>query len=196
MNRKSLITFFTLFCCQVLFSQTEFAPVGAEWYYKMHAPIGPMFGYDHFTVVKDTQFLETECRKVRVERVNSEDNKYDEFNFFIYDDNGKVFISYHDNFELLYDFNLNTGDTLKSIIPFEYIFENTPDIVYLNQEADSVETIEISEFLAKKIYLNTTNNIYNFYHITKFQILHLNGYPIAVLKYILRMTSYGIEYRV
>ncbi len=167
MNKQFLIVALLFFANGILFGQAEFAPVGAEWYYQMHESFGPRFGYDHFTVIKDTQFLETDCRKVNVERIDIDGDKYDEFSFYLYDENGKVYISYKGNFELLYNFNLNTGDTLKSIVPFEYIFEDTSDIVYLNQEVDSVETIEISGFPVKRIYLNTIDNSYYFDYITE-----------------------------
>ncbi len=159
--------FTILCCCQVLFSQTEFAPVGAEWYYQIHFGFSPYFGYNHFTIVKDTVFLETECRKAMVERINPDGEKYDEFSFFLYDDDGKLFISYRGNFELLYDFNLNVGDTLKSIIPFEYIGLNTPDILYTEQKVDSIQTIEISGFNLKRLYLSTFSNSYFYSQITE-----------------------------
>lgn len=167
MIKRVVILLIILIHFSSLFSQTGFAPLGAEWYYYMYGGFSPFLGNNHFTVTKDTSYLGKDCRKITVEEFNYDGEKDDEFNFYIYEDTGKVYISYHNQYELLFEFNLEVGDTLKSIIPYEYIgLDYTDSLSYTSLILDSTEIIDVSGHMLKRFYF-THLEIYTYIYFTE-----------------------------
>ena len=106
-------------------AQTEFAPVGAEWYYTY--AVGGENPANHFNRVvseKDTIIEGNNCRVLRQYYDNSEiaNEKY-----VIRQEQGKVYYYYQEQFNLLFDFDAETGDTVKFTFKYrEYDFDNWP----------------------------------------------------------------------
>ena len=106
-------------------AQTEFAPVGAEWYYTF--TVGGEMPANHFNRVvseKDTIIEGNHCRLLRQYYDNSEiaNEKY-----LIKQEQGKVYYYYQEQFNLLFDFDAETGDTVKFTFQYKkYDFDNWP----------------------------------------------------------------------
>jgi|GEM_PF-2529715 len=160
MNR---FTFFlwVLFLPALVNAQEDFAPVGAEWYYGMDEYIGGS-GYQRFIVEKDTTYLGKLCKKVNAIRYSPYGNIIVQYTFYTYNQNDSSLYSYHNNFYLLYDFNLNTGDTLKVRLPSDYYFELYHlqyEDTLLIQTVSSVDTVTIEERSLIRIYFNFPHDV-------------------------------------
>jgi len=116
---KYLFTLFfplPLHCC--LFAQTEFAPVGATWYYTWGGTTG--FGYEKMISEKDTIFNETDWKKLTHE-VNGYDVITHQFftitlpPAFVYQDSFRYYFYFNEQTYLLYDFNAQPGDTFTTL---------------------------------------------------------------------------------
>lgn len=115
---KLLLVFIVLFeFSTYTFAQTDFAPIGAKWYYSNRIDIGQQ-KYQYFTYesVKDTMVNGKNCRKLDIWFYSHySDSAYYGFDL-IYSEAGRVFYYYKNNFQLLYDFNVKPGDTLNLLL--------------------------------------------------------------------------------
>lgn len=98
------------------YAQKEFAPVGAEWYYKRdlsYAP--PHVGYAHAISVKDTLIMEKSVRIVEIwhRDADMEDEEYLKTVYF-HQNGDTVFTYFNNDFHVLYNFSVSKGDTLSS----------------------------------------------------------------------------------
>ena len=114
---------FALFAClNICFAwqvnaQTEFAPVGAEWHYTF--TVGGESSTNHFNRViceKDTIIEGNNCRVLRQYYDNSDiaNEKY-----VIMQEQGKVYYYYQEQFNLLFDFNAEIGDTIEFTFKYQ-----------------------------------------------------------------------------
>lgn len=114
------ICFLSLICIvhKNLFAQTEFAPIGATWYYTWGATTG--FGYEKITCEKDTIFNESDWSKLTHE-VNGYDGITHQFftitlpPAFVYEDSFRYYFYFNQQTYLLYDFNAQPGDTFTTL---------------------------------------------------------------------------------
>ena len=106
-------------------AQTEFAPIGAEWYYTF--TVGgenPANHFNHVVSEKDTTIEGNNCRILRQYYDYSEiaNEKY-----IIQQEQGKVYYYYQEQFNLLFDFDAEAGDTVKFTFKYQkYNFDNMP----------------------------------------------------------------------
>lgn len=128
----------------------DFAPVGAVWYYNQGTINPDLNTYKTFESVLDTSINGIECKKI----VESE--RYIEVektvNHYMYEKNDSVFFYADNNFNLLYDFGANKGDT----IILEYF--DTQD-GKLKLIIDSVSTIDINGVERKIQYVTSGDGI-------------------------------------
>ena len=93
----------------------QFAPLGAQWIYTVEYCFQtPTFcGYYYLNVEKDTIINNKTCQKINKTYTQITPTRIDT-TFFVYGEDRRVFLFENQNssFRLLYDFNLNTGDTL------------------------------------------------------------------------------------
>ncbi len=120
----TLIVFITfcLFIGKSATAQTEFAPIGAEWYYgstgfnKVH--------YSYLLAEKDTVINEISCRKIVGTYVRGKGDSNSLAPLYVYNNEDTVF--YYNiifsKFTPLYVFNVQKGDTLTCYIPYYYYY--------------------------------------------------------------------------
>ena len=119
---------FTFMVCTFLFpcaySQTEWFPVGAEWYYDWGDTNWGSYVRWHYFVEKDTVVDGQACRMIRSESkerityaengglkhywVNGEPDG-DEI---VYEENGRVYYYFDGKFRKIFDFSVNVGDSV------------------------------------------------------------------------------------
>jgi hypothetical protein len=110
MVMKKIIFFLItgLFALQIncIYSQTEFAPIGAEWYYsEPNAGYTSDSDYDYQKYIseKDTIIDGKTCRLITNRFYPAE---------IIYEENGSIYYYYLNDFRKIFDFTLNIGDTI------------------------------------------------------------------------------------
>lgn len=150
---KIKLTFLFAVLYLASFSQVEFAPIGAEWYYsRMEGTMPPDEGYTVYKVAKDTII---EGKSVRVIRktyhhadgvtVTNTGNEY------LYEEDNKVYWWKNKTFYLLYNFNTQPGESWTV-----YGEENIGD--FCNYDSlgvvvvDSVKTLKINGYDLKALY--------------------------------------------
>lgn len=154
---KRLILFVFLALSSTVKSQ-DFAPIGAQWIYTVEYCFQtPTYcGYYYLNVEKDTLINDKMCRKI-----NKTYTQITQFNkdttFYLYGENRQVFLyeAQNNSFRKLYDFNLNTGDTLAvarigETPPFFFKqVQSTPAFVVI---VDSTSTFETNGLQLKVQY--------------------------------------------
>ncbi len=90
-------------------AQTEYAPIGTEWYFSEPIESSGISDHDYQKYVseKDTVVAGRNCRLITNRFYPPE---------IIYQENGSVYYYYMDDFRKIFDFAANVGDT----IDFEY----------------------------------------------------------------------------
>lgn len=150
----SIIPGITIIFCHPVNAQQEFAPVGAEWYYDYGYGVAGV-GYEHFFVEKDSVYKEKVCRKVSVTRYFYTGEIREAYSFYLYEEDEKIFYSYRDTFYILFDFNLDIGDTIKYAVPYDYTF---PDSEFYDsitiQLVDSIGQLEVNGSGFRKYWLS------------------------------------------
>ncbi|MFZ4402010.1 MAG: hypothetical protein ACOYO1_18415, partial [Bacteroidales bacterium] len=103
------------------FSQ-DFAPVGATWHYSTGGFTSNIYYPVKLQSLKDTVIMGIPCRKTTA----TESFGFNNANY-VYSSSNKVYLfdSHQQQFVKIYDFNLNTGDTLS----YKLSFLNTLDTV-------------------------------------------------------------------
>lgn len=118
MNKRiTLITIFTLFTVLKVVSQSEWAPVGATWYYGFSSWMTT--GYYKISYIGDTMINTVSC-KIMEKKIfqYSPLSEFDTITLnheYTYADTNKVYIYRFNNFYTLYDFSADIGDTI--IVP-------------------------------------------------------------------------------
>jgi hypothetical protein len=112
MKRLLLLLAFSILHSSFSVAQ-EWFPVGAKWTYGWSWSIGgpPIYYPTTYEVVKDTLYLGKQCKLIS--RIDS--NAFNPLNYpnrFFYDSAGVVFYASNGQWNLLYDFNKDVGDTI------------------------------------------------------------------------------------
>ncbi|OFY85770.1 MAG: hypothetical protein A3K10_01115 [Bacteroidetes bacterium RIFCSPLOWO2_12_FULL_31_6] len=152
-----LISFFFLFTFSFLFAQ-NFAPLNAKWHYQKFCN-NPLWisncGYFTAEIVRDTivngksaKVMENADLGVLIPAAQ----------LIIREDSDRVYFFENNQFKLLYDFNLNTGDTLFYSVPsnwmyYDFTCGDYPDTSKLTQAIiDSTGQLSINGELLKVLY--------------------------------------------
>lgn len=135
--KRICIVLFALFLFQLLYSQTEWAPIGAEWYYSVPDEAGnPLNDYQRYISNRDTLIEGEICRVIQgrnhIQIMCMEDNK--------------VYYRFNDGFRLIYDFDALVGDTIsfdfKSFKPNSFVIDTTYTVDCI---VDKIDTIIVNE---------------------------------------------------
>lgn len=133
--------------------QTEWAPIGAVWYYtKPYSSSKNYYQCIKFESVKDTIIKNSNCRLITIKFCSLTSNfdtvylKQSGDSILYYNDN-------HNNFFLLYNFSAKAGDTIvvhnNNFNPIPaYLFSGTID--YFKYKVINVDSIEISGYWLKR----------------------------------------------
>ncbi len=104
-----------LFIQSFVSAQSEFAPIGAEWYYQYQDYISPYgLGYFKYECVGDSLVKGQVCRQIENMRVQSDSTVLPGAPIFVFERNDTVFrYSYElEDFHILMDYSAEVGDTL------------------------------------------------------------------------------------
>ena len=125
-------------------AQTEFAPIGSEWYYNIGYFPGGHF--NHIVSEKDTLVEGDNCR---ILRQYSDDNVANE-KYIVKQDQGKVYYYHQDKFHLLFDFDAKVND----IIEFTFKYQEFNNFPVSLLPKDTVLSIR---FLVEDVTINAQN---------------------------------------
>lgn len=92
-----------------------------EWHFGKIIGAGPSQSYDYFKVIGDTVISNKTCKKIRVECYDPAGNLIRNYRFGLYIEGLKIYYSYRDTFNLIFDYGLSIGDTIQLNIPVDYI---------------------------------------------------------------------------
>lgn len=126
----------------------EWAPEGAKWHYNETYVFAPDTGYIFYESIGDTVINDQPCK--RVEKNHSLQYMLrDEDKEFMFSRNDTVFVydEYVGEFQILYDFNAEGGDTWYRLIPD---FSEGVDTAYVH--IDSTTTVDINGVNLKKLF--------------------------------------------
>jgi len=139
---------FCLLCCfNKVIAQSEFAPIGAEWYYTYTFGCCPEEHFNRVVSEKDTVIDENNCRVLRLYYDNS--NVANE-KYVIKQEKGKIYYYYQDKFNLLFDCDVEINDTVKFTFMYKMYNNDFPlgkDTLFSARY--QVEAITISDEILK-----------------------------------------------
>jgi hypothetical protein len=119
MKKKLALIFLMTFSIgtNVVNAQTEFAPVGAEWYYSNNMWILQGYlDYEKYHVENDT-VIEGHVCKIVTGRFQNATGGHLLTSTIFRQDNEKIYHYFNNQFHLIYDFGVNVGDTAVFSIP-------------------------------------------------------------------------------
>ena len=144
-------------------AQTEFAPIGAEWYYTYTFGCCPEEHFNRVVSEKDTIVEGYNCRVLRqyYDNSNIANEKY-----IIKQEQGKVYYYYQDQFNLLFDFDAEVNDIVEftllkdTILTVRYQIEN----ITTNAQNLKTFTTKFIDIVAPKYgylyaYVNDTTTV-------------------------------------
>ncbi len=135
MKTKELSLIIILGFCINTFSQVEWAPIGAKWYFNnVEGYDPPSTGYVTIESIGDTLLIEKLAKIMKITYFSSDGIIHNLGFEYTYQDNNKIFYYKNGKYYLLYDFGAVIGDTLK-------IYSNKPN----GCGFDTIGTIKIRE---------------------------------------------------
>ena len=142
MRTRLLFLVFAVFSAGTLRAQTEFAPIGATWYYgNMEA----MWGDTGFTKTTVTDSAVIDGKKVKVlvsEYHQSDGGVFPRDTIYAYQTGDSVLFYRDGAFYLVYNFGLNVGDTMEIYNPDNKYCGD--DWLYGNVVVESIKTLDIN----------------------------------------------------
>jgi hypothetical protein len=163
MVMKKIIFFLItgLFALQIncIYSQTEFAPIGAEWYYT-NTDSDPGYSCEKYVSTKDSTIEGKECKMILHYKVSSQIDT-----LFFWQNEEKVYYYRDSRFFLLYDFNVNIGDTLTFSFKKSEFGESPYEIIPVKCVVHDVQFTNIDGKELKMIFTNIIDEISAYFHI-------------------------------
>lgn len=133
MKKRVILLFITILCSLPSMAQQEFAPIGAKWYTNQAYTIGNnQFKVDSLESLKDTMVQDKTCRLI---------NEH-----IVYQEADKVYYLYDDTLRLIYDFGVETGDT----VTFE-MFNCSGEILDVHFTIDTIESIMYQDIVLRQV---------------------------------------------
>ena len=131
MRIKFLTLLLAIVCAGGLRAQTEFAPLGATWYYSVADGNGnPLGSYEKYVSIADTIIDGKNCRLV----VSPTDT------IIFYSNNGKIYNVFRGHFLLTYDFGAKVGDTIaidfRANKPYSFVTDTFYTVQCVVKKAD------------------------------------------------------------
>jgi len=136
-----------------LHAQVEWAPIGATWHYTFRGGFGGEIEYLTLESIKDTIINDVNT-KVLSQTIHRVDGDLDTSlgNLYIYQDENQIYYWSNLEFELLYDFDADLGDTLKIKDPIDRMFHDP--------ERDSISYYIVDSLDVKEIGGETLNGLF------------------------------------
>ncbi len=107
--KNLILTLLVCFLYQTEIKCQNWFPIGAEWYFNFQMQLNyPYHAYTKYTVQSDTIINSMNAKKITFKTGNSGKTS----TVFVYEENSKVFRWTGNEFKLMYDLNLDSGDTL------------------------------------------------------------------------------------
>ena len=172
MKKKILFICFIFCFAWQTNGQTEFAPIGAEWYYTYTFGCCPENHFNHIVSEEDTIIEGSNCRILRKYYDNSTiaSEKY-----IIKQEQGKVYYYYQDQFNLLLDFDAEVGDTIKLTFMYKrYYDDNYPS---------GKDTIFSARYKVEDITINAQNLKSFKIKVLDEDVLDFYGIPVPPYEY-------------
>jgi len=112
---KKLIFLIAIVASSLLHAQTEFAPIGAEWYFSnWYFSYDDPITFSYIKTVRDTVIDNKYCTIIYLYNNNGQDFVTD---LILHEYQGKVYFFESNEFKLFFDYNINVGDTLAYRVP-------------------------------------------------------------------------------
>jgi hypothetical protein len=128
----------------------EFAPIGATWYYDNQQQVSfDGRGYRQYFVEKDSLIETKICKVVSYKEVDHTGREYYNNTYIIHEDNGMVYQLRDNDWQLVYDFKLNKGDTLKIDVQQDAMCDSVTSVL-----VDSTGILELDGIQLKVQYLS------------------------------------------
>ena len=150
---KLILLILILTNCILGFTQTEFAPIGTEWYYSFReGAFTPATGYYLLKSSKDTIIESKNCKVLSHTLVNSKSIALVNGRSIVYHDTkeNKIYRYLFGNFYLLYDFTKIAGDTIVIKEPYSASsYDNIISVV----DSVGIETL-VNNVQLKSLYVH------------------------------------------
>ena len=151
MKKSILLLGVAIFSTGLLRAQTEFAPLGATWYY---GNMESMFGDTGFTKTTVTDSAVIDGKKVKVlisEYHASSGGVFPRDTIYAYQTGDSVLFYRDGDFHLVYNFGLNVGDTMELYNPdnktcpiYDWMDVREEDLMYGHVVVESIKTLDIN----------------------------------------------------
>jgi hypothetical protein len=135
--RLKILFLFVVICVPFNSHSQSFAPIGSEWYYRERFAFMGDIDYVKFYAQKDTIINNQSCRKViKRHRIDCLERGYVEY-FYTRNDSVFYFEKDIDDFQLLYDFSAEKGDSWT----IKLVNRDTPVMFAIQVDSTSITTI-------------------------------------------------------
>lgn len=169
MNIKHII----IILAAILISNTAFAQWFSDnsiWYFNKQEQLAyQAHGYTKYIVEKDTIINLINAKMILITGETYNGNEIITNPIYVYEDNNKVYYWNNTTFKLMYDFNLNIGDTLNTEIT-NNCDSVSPMII------DSIKIVNIGGVDLRKQYISFTGYDSGSPFINSYEILEFIGY--------------------
>jgi hypothetical protein len=136
-NDPLLSIHFSSIACDYRLINTSVPQIGTKWYYTSKF-MTPDMGYYQLEYVKDSTIIDKTCKVFEVINVNSKSQIVSKSYFYLLYNNRKIMQYMNSKYYLLYDFNVNNGDTLNTTYSFsENRFKDTQIKLKVNEVKDT-----------------------------------------------------------
>ena len=151
MNKTIIIIILLLGLALHAIGQPYWFPAGAKWYFDYTSEEGYK-EYFTYEVEKDTVISGKDCKKLIIQHFSSDKSVYDWGHEYVYQSNNKIYHYHSDTFNLMYNFGLEAGDTLKLNLK-STLFPQFTDTTRYNYVIDSLGDTIIDEVKLKTQYI-------------------------------------------
>lgn len=149
--RKIVLISFLIMLCVASFAQNWY-PDGATWTFDNQYLVSyPAHGYVKYSVGNDTVINDTMAKLININAVAYNGNESVENPLIVHESNSRVYHWTGEKFKLMYDFNLNAGDTLKNEVRHADWCDSVSPVII-----DSVSSVNINGINLKVQYITYT----------------------------------------
>lgn len=158
-----------------LFSQSDFAPVGATWYFdKVEGTSPPHEGYVKIESIKDTIVNDVSAKKLELTFVSSIGDVEKISTDLISQSGDSIFYYRESKFQFMFGFNLNVGD---SMLFYGDGYDACQDSSsYGHSKVDSLYSTEVNTTLLNGFYFSLNDSSYWNYSLIIEKIGHVYGF--------------------
>ncbi len=178
MKKKIFFTYVVLCFGLQMNAQTEFAPIGTEWYYTYTFGCCPENHFNHIISEKDTIIEGSSCRVLK-QYYDGSDTVSEKY--IVHQEQGKIYYYYQNQFNLLLDFDVEINDTIVFTFMYKEYNDNFPlgkDTVFsarfqvesITSDVQNLKTITtkiVNEDIHELYGISVPPNEYNTYSYTE-----------------------------